>query len=158
MPTEIFVENTANRYTQKIRSGSHTLYRKNPSNGKDTIIYFKKISTITIRKSSLHSDTISIKPGDFILKKYTEEAAFLKKIYYNRKKAITFAKSDPSTTFYSLLVAGPISGLMPIAAPLGYIGNNDWSGLVLWSVNMTPYLYLEIDGISKYFKGRTNRR
>ncbi len=26
MPTEIFVENTADRYTQKITSGSHTLY------------------------------------------------------------------------------------------------------------------------------------
>lgn len=30
MPTEIFVENTTNRYTQKINSGSHTLYADQP--------------------------------------------------------------------------------------------------------------------------------
>ena len=30
MPTEILVENTANRYTQKITSGSHTLYADEP--------------------------------------------------------------------------------------------------------------------------------
>ena len=34
MPTEIFVENTANRYTQKITSGNHTLYADEPESMK----------------------------------------------------------------------------------------------------------------------------
>ena len=36
---------------------------------------------------------------------------------------------------------------MPLAAPiLGYYQNSDWSGLMFWAINATPYLYLEYKG------------
>ena len=36
---------------------------------------------------------------------------------------------------------------MPVAAPIGYYSAADYSGLGLWAVNFSPYLYLAFDGI-----------
>jgi hypothetical protein len=41
---------------------------------------------------------------------------------------------------------------MPIIAPfVGYYQASDWQGLALWVFNATPYLYLEINGLSTYW-------
>ncbi len=92
--------------------------------------------------------TQGIKPGDFIFINHGEKGKYLEDFYYGRKKEIVLEEPTLEDTLYKILFTVPASASMPFAAPiLGYYQNSDWAGLLLWTVNVWPYLYLEYNGL-----------
>ncbi len=86
--------------------------------------------------------------GDFLLLNYRGRSRALGDFYHGRKREIVFAESSYNDTVYMMLFTVPGSLTMPLAAPImGYFNNRDYIGLALWAVNVSPYLYLQLDGI-----------
>ncbi len=83
----------------------------------------------------------------FILLRHLKESKKLSDYYIEEKKRIVFHKPSLSDTFSFVLFTVPASMTMPLASPiLGYAPQNDWSGLGLWTVNASPWLYVEARG------------
>lgn len=89
-----------------------------------------------------------IREGDFILVNYARRSDALDDYYYGRKREIVLTDPTLSDTFNMILFTVPGSLTMPFVSPvLGYYASRDYTGLALWTVNTSPYLYLEYDGI-----------
>jgi len=129
---------------EKIINGKHTIYRiKNNIMQEVTSLHFKNNSVPSIgNKASL------LKEGDFILVNFKTKSQFYDKFYYGRKKEIVISEPNFYDPMLLFLFTIPASASMPLAAPiLGYFNNSDWNGFLLWTANVWPYLYLEIDGL-----------
>ncbi len=87
-------------------------------------------------------------PGSgFILVPYREKSAEIEKYYHQRKREIVFGKNSLYDTLFLFSAIPFASSTMPLSSPvLGYYMNDDWSGLGLWMINISPYLYIEAAG------------
>lgn len=86
--------------------------------------------------------------GDIALVSYGDRAESLRNQAYEEKREVLLEGGRPLAVAYALILTIPMSALSPLLAPtVGYFMNSDWQGLLLWSVNAPPYLYLEIDGL-----------
>jgi hypothetical protein len=134
-------------------SGTYTVYRVETDAKDDTLNELKKIGRTTIIKGIVEKPDLAIEEKDVIFVDFKKRGAILKKAYYQRKKDIVFKKPSATDTLFKVLFTGPASALMPIVAPFfGYYRNGDWYGLSLWALNVTPYLYFEINGLTRYFR------
>lgn len=133
-------------------SGSYALYRPEAARDKDSLRAFRPIGKARLSAGRIVQSDTPARPGDFILIGYNETAQFLDKLTYGGKKEIVFRKPAALNTLYALLLTGPASAVMPLLAPtLGYYSSRDWTGLALWTFSATPYLYLELNGITNYY-------
>lgn len=107
------------------------------------------IGEINIKENKIEGKltAIPVRENDFIFISYEKKAEFLDQVYYGRKRELVFnnRSSDTAVIFFSTV---PLSVIMPVAAPLAYYRNSDFSGLSLWAINTLPYLYLEYDGLA----------
>lgn len=133
-------------------TGSYTLYRPEPAADKNSLRGFRSIGTARLTAGTIVKSDTPAQPGDFILTGYGETARFIERLVYEGKREVVFRTASPLDTLYALLLTGPASAVMPLLAPtLGYYRSSDWTGLALWTFNVTPYLYLELNGLSNYF-------
>lgn len=132
-------------------SGQYEVYRMKVSE-QDGPRQFSSVGKAAFSAGKIVSGTAGeVRAGDFVLVKHDDKARFLKDFYYGRKKEVIFAPPSYKDALYMLLLTGPASALMPIAAPLfGYYRSADWTGLALWTLNVGPYLYFEINGFVHY--------
>ena len=132
-------------------SGTYQIYRFNSkSQGVDKIKIYSKIGDVKLINNNVIrnvSDAAEIKDGDFILIKYTERAEFLSGLIYGRKREMVFEGTTAREDFLLFLTTPPASVLMPLVAPLAYYKYGDYSGLALWALNSSPYLFLEYQGL-----------
>ncbi len=124
-------------------NGNYTLYRKNSIG--DPVEKGK----VTIKENHITENSAGDSAaGSFIILSYKDKSAGLKNYYKERKREIVFNKTQIKDTLYVALLTPFASASMPLASPfLGYYMNNDWSGLGLWMVNASPYLYMEGRGL-----------
>lgn len=135
----------------RIMSGTYEVYRLEAA-GRGSLRGFGRIGTAAVTSGTVASADAPLKDGDFILAGYGEKAKSMEKFFYGRKHETVIGRPAAAETLYALLLTGPASATMPILAPLlGYYRGNDWPGLALWSFNLAPYLYLEINGLADYW-------
>ncbi len=138
--------------------GSFTLYRPEEARDRYSLRAFRPIGKARLDKGRIVLSETPARPGDFILIGYNDTAEFLDKLTYGGKKEIVFRKPAALNTLYALLLTGPASAVMPLLAPtLGYYKSRDWTGLALWTFSATPYLYLELNGITNYYVNYYNK-
>lgn len=80
------------------------------------------------------------------LQTYGEEAGFLNEFYYGRKKEIVLPPASTDQALYTAVATPLVSLVAPLASPLSYYTVSDFSGLGLWAVNNTPWMYIALDG------------
>lgn len=104
---------------------------------------------VTINSNRITGSSIGELPaGSFIILSFKGKSKELKNYYKKRKREIVFNKTPVTDTLYIALLTPFASASMPLASPfLGYYMNNDWTGLGLWMMNVTPYLYMEARGL-----------
>ncbi|HOT46607.1 MAG TPA: hypothetical protein PLM53_17245 [Spirochaetota bacterium] len=134
-------------------TGSFTLYRPDPAGDTNALRGYRPVGAARLSAGTIVKSDTPARPGDFILTGHEETARFVDKLTYEGKREVVFRAPSPLDTFYALLLTGPASAVMPILAPtLGYYRSNDWTGLTLWTLSVTPYLYLELNGFSNYYE------
>ncbi len=140
-------------------SGEYDLYRPGETPQGGDIRELTKVGTVRLSGGSVVRSSSPVLQGDFILAGYRETARELESLQYGRKRETVLRPVSAVETVYALLLAAPGGAVMPIIAPTaGYYRNRDWTGLGLWALNVAPYLYLEIDGLSTYWAGYHKRR
>lgn len=131
-------------------NGTFELYRTQSETSTDTIRPFSKIGSVRIEKNRVHIVTLSdnaISGNDFILVSHKTKAQFIKDFYYGRKREIVFEEPNITDSLYVMLFTAPASASMPFLAPtLGYFQNSDYRGLGFWTLNASPYIYIQYDG------------
>lgn len=91
----------------------------------------------------------AFRDDDVVLVDHQERAAFLRDQYYRGKRETVLERGGPEDVAYALIFTAPMSAFSPLLAPtVGHFMNGDWQGLLFWSLNAPPYLYLEIDGLA----------
>ena len=137
--------------TKENINGSFKLYSLRPQK-ESSFIRYQEIGSILVEHSLINKTDLEILPSDFILYSYKDQASFLKDFHEGRKKEIIFDQPSIEKTLYKVIFTPTASMSMPLAAPFfGYYANNDWSGLGLWALNSSPYLYLEYKGLDYHF-------
>ncbi len=134
-------------------NGIFTVYR--PISGSNenisqisSFVRYIPVGAIVLRNGIPVAVPPFVREGDFILVGFTKAADDLQNFYEGRKREIVFMPSNSNDTLLMMLYTVPGSLTMPLVSPfLGYIAHLDYSGLALWSVNYSPYLYLIINGI-----------
>ena len=125
---------------------------------KDGDARYGKAGRVTLRNGEV-ADPGEIREGDFIFMQYPGSREFLDSFYYGRKKEISLSETTFTDTLYTILFTVPASATMPLAAPvLGYYKNSDWTGLMLWTVNAAPWLWMEYDGLMNSSTDLRDRR
>ncbi len=136
--TPVKIINGEVRYTPAI-SGEYKVYAQNGDK-------IKNAGVVRIDNNKLQNPLPKGKQ-DLILLSHIEESKKITAYYTEEKKRIVFHKPDLSHTFSFVLFTAPASMTMPLASPiLGYFPKNDWSGLGLWTVNASPWLYVQARG------------
>ncbi len=144
------------RFDAKI-NGTYTVYKMEESSL--SVKPFAKKGRFSMANGRIKSGEYVLTAENFILKEYRDKAAFLNEFYYGRKKEIVIRNPRLYDLFYAIFLSGPASATMPLTAPfVGYYGNADWTGISLWAINSAPYIYLEIDGLTNYYKNYHQRR
>jgi len=149
-PLFMVVDDNGRARSNSALSGSYDLFEAFPSKDKG-FKSFRKKGRVTL-KNGLQVSGDAVNKGDFVLHSFEDSSRRMTEISHIRKSEMVFQKSSPWQVLYGVLFTVPASSLMPVAAPLIYYGKKDWQGIVLWSVNSVPYLYLEISG----FKNNLN--
>ncbi|MBN2077401.1 MAG: hypothetical protein JW838_00450 [Spirochaetes bacterium] len=140
-------------------SGDYDLYRPGETPGGVDVREFRKVGTVRLAGGSVVRSSAPVLQGDLILAGYRETARELESMQYGRKREIVLRPVSAAETVYALLLAAPAGAVMPIIAPTaGYYRNRDWAGLGLWALNVAPYLYLEIDGLTTYWADYHKRK
>ncbi len=86
--------------------------------------------------------------GDyFVLQNFKKEAKFLDDFFYGRKKEIVYQKNSIENTAIAVLATPVLSIISPVGTPVSYTLTSDYTGLGLWGLNNTPYLYIASKGI-----------
>jgi hypothetical protein len=133
----------------RIISGTHDIYR---SNGTGSMRSFSRTGSAVFKSGTVTSADAPLQDGDFLLSGFGDVPKKMETFFYGRKHEAVFKKPEFKETIYALLLTGPASATMPIISPLlGYYRGNDWQGLALWTFNLAPYLYLELNGMSNYW-------
>lgn len=89
----------------------------------------------------------SVPDGCVILINFKKESDYIKNFYYGRKQEIVFKKPQAEDSCILMAFTVPASASMPLVVPLfGYYSNEDYSGLLLWTGNVVPYIGLEMWG------------
>lgn len=142
-PVRIVIKNSKHVIDSDVKiSGRFTVYSMNSSG---TV---KPSGEIEISDNQIVSSNNSFTPGEsFILQSFRDKSELIDTYYPKRKREIVFDKTSLYDTLFLFAVIPFASATMPVSSPyLGYYMHNDWSGLGLWMVNVTPYLYLEARG------------
>ncbi len=141
---DIRIKKTGDVYTADTvlkLNGKYALYNKNSSGS------LVKTGEIVLNESHAASENV-VPDNSFIILSYKTESAAIKKFYVSRKREILFRQGSCSDSLFAVMITPFASASMPFASPfLGYYTNNDWSGLGLWMVNATPYIYMEARGL-----------
>ncbi len=112
-----------------------------------------RVGSVTLKNGVPQGVAAFLQHGDYVLEGHGAQASMMLDTMHKRKREIVFGKQNYAGTAAFILATGPASATMPIVAPLvGYYRNGDWYGLSLWAVSAAPYLYLEINGLTVYFK------
>ncbi len=142
----------------EIFSGNFKLYRFKKKGDPTLPEIYSTIGKISVKNSKIKSQGVEIKDGDFIFLNFKEKGRFLNSFYYGRKREVIFSEPLVSDTILFMLFTIPASASMPLMAPIfGYYQNSDWPGLALWTVNYSPYLYLQVDGLVKRYGDARDR-
>ncbi len=89
----------------------------------------------------------SVPDGSVILIDFKKEADNVRKFYYGRKKEIVFKKGQVEDSCILMACTVPASASTPVVVPLfGYYTSEDYTGLLLWTGNVMPYIGLEVWG------------
>lgn len=152
-----FITGTLKRYLYpenvSLKDGSYSLPPELKISGK-FLIYtpadgrVQTTGEAEISDSAVKSISGQVTPGkSFILLPFKDKGDVLEAYYTARKREIIF----PVSSWYDTLTMAAIipfaSATMPFTSPfIGYMGNNDWTGLGLWMLNTPPYLYMEARG------------
>jgi hypothetical protein len=117
--------------------------------------YYKLYAAQTINRKYLWKYVGKVKKSDNYLKysnleKNKKYYIFIS--YENQAKSLkvelVFGEKSCVDTLSIMLVTPVISGVMPLAAPVGYYINRDYTGLSLWAVNSSPYFYITYRGVT----------
>ena len=137
--------------SENIVNGLYDLYRYESKSLNDNLRIHRRIGNVRINNNRfeiIEPKDLNIENGDFILFLYNEKAELLDEFCYGRKKEIVFDDISYSDSLFMILFSAPSSALMPVFAPFGYYGADDYTGLFLWAVNAIPYLYYEYKGLN----------
>jgi hypothetical protein len=133
-------------------SGTYRAYRAVSVGGGTSLKAITGVGAVRCRSGVIIKADAAVRPGDFILEDFHEEAVLIERTQYESKHGLVFYGTSAVDVASVILLTGPASATMPVIAPiLGYYWNNDWQGLVLWGFDLAPYLYLEINGLANYF-------
>lgn len=153
-PIYIEIQNNRLHLTAPFRSnGLFTVYRKsiknldNPSKITSFMRYIP-VGAIALRNGVPIAIPSFMREGDFILIDYSNTANQIQNFFEGRKRELVFTAPNSNDTLLMMLYTVPGSITMPFVSPfLGYLAHQDYTGLALWSIHFSPYLYLELKGI-----------
>lgn len=133
-------------------SGEYPLHRFTDGDAQPPRAYASP-GRVRLADGVVTSATAPIQKGDFVLLDHADKVRYFKEFIDDRKREMIFGKPTAGGPASMFFLTGPASAVMPLLAPiLGYYWNSDWQGLMLWTPSVAPYLYLEINGLSTYFK------